>query len=82
MQGPASATFGILSLRLDERGSCSSGGAAYGVCFELGSVYPGARARFRVFGTDPSPVEAFYLPQELRLLMAGAPRRAASVAGS
>jgi hypothetical protein len=46
------------------------------VRFELGSVDPGAQARFRFFITDPTPVSEFYLLQEPRLLMARAPRRA------
>ena len=41
------------------------------VRFEIGSVDPGAQARFRFFITDPTPVEEFYLLQEPRLLMAG-----------
>ena len=41
------------------------------VRFELGSVDPGAQARFRFFITDPTPVPEFYLLQEPRLLMAG-----------
>ena len=51
------------------------------VRFELGSVDPDAQARFRFFITDPTPVEEFYLLQEPRLLMAGSPRGAPSVAG-
>ncbi len=41
------------------------------VRFEIGSVDPGAQARFRFFITDPTPVEEFYLLQEPKLLMAG-----------
>ena len=50
------------------------------VRFELGSVDPGAQARFRFFITDPTPVPEFYLLQEPRLLMAGTPSGAARVA--
>ena len=48
--------------------------------FELGSVDPGAQARFRFFITDPAPVKEFYLLQEPQLLMAGGPRGAPSLA--
>jgi hypothetical protein len=51
------------------------------VRFQAGSVDPGAQVRFRFFITDPTPVQEFYLLQEPRLLMAGAPRGAPSVAG-
>ncbi len=50
------------------------------VRFEIGSVDPGAQARFRFFITDPTPVEEFYLLQEPRLLMAGGLQGAARTA--
>lgn len=50
------------------------------VRFELGSVDPGAQARFRFFITDPTPVPEFYLLQEPRLFMPGA-KEEMSVAG-
>jgi hypothetical protein len=47
---------------------------------EAAASNPRAQARVRFFLTDPTPVEEFYLIQEPRLLMAGGPRVARSVA--